>query len=301
MANSAGYESVRKARDGHAAVPRTAERPADARASRPRRPGGLLRPSQVPVPGAAGLVTGSASLDAETAPEPARPNRSNGQGTTATGGASQGTKRKGGAGNQQPAPRKSRRIADKAAEMEDLSTKATLSFDSSYTGVSMQKLGVRKNIMFDQNATLAIPEGQQRPIDGYYEFRQLVRDKYVTAVPPGGADDTANWVQDGPYQPNYDNAEITKDRSFIRFHDVPGFSTDRAIKANEWLSSYDVYFKWRVTATYGNQPVWESPEVHHHADAQYDNGQDPQGVRVNSQPAGSLQRPVDLPDRPAGP
>jgi hypothetical protein len=185
--------------------------------------------------------------------------------------------------------------------MEDLSTKATLSFDSSYAGVSRQKLAERKNIMFDQNATLAIPEGQQRPIEGYYEFRQLVRDKYVTAVPPGGADDTANWVQDGPYQPDYDNAEITKDRNFIRFHDVPGFSTDRAIKANEWLSSYDVYFKWRVTATYGNRPVWESPEVHHHADAQYDNGQNPRGVRVNRQPAGSLQRPVDLPDRPGAP
>lgn len=300
MASSAGYESVRKAGDGHAAVPRTAEQPADARAGRPRRSGRLLRPSQVPVPGAAALVTGSASPGArsggDTAPEPARPHRSNGDGTTATGETSQGTKRKGGAEDQEPTRRKSRRIAKK----EDLTTKATLSFDSSYIGVTRQKLAGRKNIMFDQDATLAIPEGQQRPVADYYEFRQLVRDKYVTAVPPGGADDSANWVQDGPYQPDYDDAEITKDPSFIRFHDVPGFSTDKAIQDNQWLSSYDVYFKWRVTAKYGTRPVWESPEVHHHVDAQYDNGQDPQGVAVNRQAAGTRQWPVDLPDRPAG-
>jgi hypothetical protein len=154
--------------------------------------------------------------------------------------------------------------------------------------------------MFDQDATLAIPRGQQHPIEGYYEFRQLVKDKYVTAVPPDSVDSTANWMPDGPYQPDYDNEEITKEHSRIQFHDVPGFSTDAAIQAGQWLSSYDVYFKWQVTAKYGNRPVWESSEVHHHADAPYDNGQDQGGVEVNHQAAGSRQWAVDLPDRPGG-
>ncbi len=61
MADNAAFEPVRR-RSDHIVVPVRANEPsADAQASRPRPAGGLLRPSQVPVPGRPTSVTGSPS------------------------------------------------------------------------------------------------------------------------------------------------------------------------------------------------------------------------------------------------
>ena len=51
MAESVGFEPVRRGSDHVAAAPRADETSAGAQASRPRSAGGLLRPSQVPLPG----------------------------------------------------------------------------------------------------------------------------------------------------------------------------------------------------------------------------------------------------------
>jgi len=61
MAESAGFEPVRRGSDHTAAAPRANEPPADVQASRPPRPAGGLRPSQLPLPGETTRRTGSPS------------------------------------------------------------------------------------------------------------------------------------------------------------------------------------------------------------------------------------------------
>ena len=65
MADSAAFEPVRRSSDHIPVAARTNEPSADAHASRPRPAGGLLRPSQIPVPGATTGLTGFPSLAGE--------------------------------------------------------------------------------------------------------------------------------------------------------------------------------------------------------------------------------------------
>jgi hypothetical protein len=157
-------------------------------------------------------------------------------------------------------------------------------------------LARKQDIKFDQRATLEIPKSAHAPraITGYYEFRQLVKDSYRFH---GDWWPTQSWafVQDGPYKPPYNNAVIDVGQRSIVFHDVPGFSTDRAVGAGSWLNEYDVYFKWQVTHKQAGT-VWESPQVHHHMDAEFEPGKEQ--VSVNHEAAGTRQWEVDLPDRP---
>lgn len=418
MANSVAFEPVQKRSGGHAAVvARTAERSADGQARRPRPAPGVLRLSQVPVPGETRQITGSASTgarfgadfsqvpvhasDAARAPAaqvgacvfsgllapgllrpsqvpvpgsatwPGRfpslapPVRQETKGrlgadfsgirvhtdgaarASATeaaracplsnhlvisGGADKGSfkpsqakgtnmglpdalkgnevrektvgkiredagpKRAGEEGKSVTRRRSERLIkqeAEKAAGHKP-EVKPALKFESKYKGTKTQELSQQQDIKFEQNATLEIPEEAHAPrdIEDYYEFRQFVKDRWCFHGEPEGR---REWEQDESYEPPYSDAVITKGKSFINFHDVPGFSTTEKVPAGSWLNSYDVYFQWKVRHVAKGDEWTSSPAVHHHMEAMYNQGNP---VNVKAEWQQGRKWTVDLPDRP---
>lgn len=187
---------------------------------------------------------------------------------------------------REPKQRRSSRLTDTA----DL-TRPTLTFTAQYTGASTQKLHSRQNITFRQYATLIKPHGARRDITHYYELYQEVRDGYQDTAGTGHAV-TTGWVTDGPYHPPYNAGQgtITRTPGQIQFGDDPGFSTTTAIAIGSWLTSYDVYFRWRVVLK-SNGNEWISPVVHHSIRCPFNAGED---VAVDSTTAGPHQWQVNL-------
>jgi hypothetical protein len=176
----------------------------------------------------------------------------------------------------------------------DPTAKLTLSFTSSYAGVTKQHQSASESIYFDQTATLTMPPGAPRGIAHYYEFRQEVRDSYSRIVETSHP--LTEWAQDGPYRPPYSNAQISQSHTAISFKDEPGFSTTRKIDVGDWLADYDVYFRWVVTAKWSGD-VWTSPEVHHRITSAHT--ADVDSAPVVHTAAGDVGWTVLLPDRPA--
>jgi hypothetical protein len=196
--------------------------------------------------------------------------------------------------NMQQVVRTSKRLKEKAGRHKR-DVQLVLDFTSQYAGAQTQQLNERQSIYFAQTATLSLPADAEAPrsIDQYYEFRQEVCDSWT--YESGEEQALGAFEQDGPYEPDYDDAQITQTTTAIRFQDEPGFSTTTRIEPGKWLVDYDVYFQWVVTAKYGNRESWTSPAVHHSMSSEYDAGQD---ADVNHAAAGTVQWTVDLPDRP---
>src|SRR5512143_464279 len=228
---------------------------------------------------------------AGTVKEHASPKRAGEEGESATTASATTRKRAGEEGEESATKRRSQR------HKHDPKKKPILEFTSRYSGVTTQKLNETQNITFDQNATLKIPPDANAPfaIDKYYEFRQYVQDTYVERDNNGlpKPPEARPYELDGVYHPPYTRGEnagvINKDKNYIRFNDVPGWSKapgksgDRRVQAGQWIDSYNLRFKWQVKGKGAEKP-WESPEVHHDMDAKYNNGED---VKVNHQAAGN--------------
>jgi hypothetical protein len=175
--------------------------------------------------------------------------------------------------------------------------KPVLTFTSSYsrTAVTTQKETPEQNMFFVQTATLAIDTDAPVDIAHYYEFRQQVKDS--DTYESGATHALGPFEQDDNYEPPYDSEQTLSVKKQIQFTDEPGFSTTAKVAANEWLTSYDVYFRWTVQALYGTRDTWTSPEVHHSLASPYNGGLD---GPVTATPAGDYEWTVNLPDRPAG-
>lgn len=165
----------------------------------------------------------------------------------------------------------------------------TLTVVTNYEGVATQKLNTRQNIGFRMVATLTRPAGAAQSVDALYDFWQEVRDGFTSeGAPPQPVG--AAFVQDGPFQPAYQDPNIVLDLSSIQFDDHPGFSTVSAVDVGDWLNTYDVHFRWQVRRRATGQ-VWTSPEVHHSVVCPYHAGGD---VAVQAVPAGARNWVVDL-------
>ncbi len=191
---------------------------------------------------------------------------------------------------QEFTPRRSSRFSEKYDNTVGLTLRFT---PSQYSGVSVQTLDEQQNIYFTQAATLVMRrDSAPHGITYYYEFRQFVTDSWT--FQSGEAQALGPFVQDGPYRPNYTNAQCVASRDFITFNDEPGFSTGSRIAAGKWLLDYEVRFQWQVTALYGGGAVWTSPEVVHRVDSPFV----ATGGPVIAVPAAVINFEVDLPDRP---
>jgi hypothetical protein len=202
--------------------------------------------------------------------------------------------------NEQPVPdaQPERPVRRRSARRRyDRTKKPVLTFSATYGmgAVRTQKENVTQNMFFDQTATLALDANAPHSIDHYYEFRQQVKDR--AAYESGEGHEEPGFVQDGPYQPPYNDkaGKAKAGQKQIQFKDEPGYSTDRKVAAGEWLTSYEVSFRWVVTAKYGDGQTWTSPEVQHSLTSPYDGGKD---AAVNVQVADGEEWEVDLPPRP---
>jgi hypothetical protein len=150
-----------------------------------------------------------------------------------------------------------------------------LSFASSYDGVASQHLDRRQQIGFKQTATLFRPDGAPQRAAYYYDFRQQVKDSYTYHIPSQTKDLEAEFVQDNGFQPPYENDTTTLTNDAIQFVDHPGFSQGSWIAPGQWLSRYEVCFRWTVTRRDpdGNGLSWTSPEVRHTVECAYNEGQ----------------------------
>jgi hypothetical protein len=175
--------------------------------------------------------------------------------------------------------------------------KPVLTFTSRYsaTAVRTQKEVSAQDMFFEQSATLSINTDAPFDIAHYYEFRQQVRDS--DTYESGATHALGSFKQDDNYEPDYDSEQTLAAHKKIEFTDEPGFSTNAKVAANEWLTSYDVYFRWKVRAKYGTRETWTSPVVHHRLVSPYNGSAD---GPVTATPAGDYEWVVNLPDRPAG-
>jgi hypothetical protein len=159
--------------------------------------------------------------------------------------------------------------------------------ESNYNGARTQKIDEVQSIAFHQVATLLTPAGGPMP-SRLYEFTQEVKDSFesVTAAgTPGSSSALGEFEKDGPFGPPYDSEMITEGANAIVFTDDPGFSTDRRIPKGDWLTKWDVYFRWKVKRlTDGKQ--WTSDIVHHSITCGYNGGAE---VKINHNAAGDLE------------
>lgn len=164
-----------------------------------------------------------------------------------------------------------RRATRGAAAIYD-ANRPTLTYAGNYQGVANQQLASRQEISFNQNATLTRPHGAPQGAAFYYGFRQEVCDGYASRPAEDHDHDVGDFEQDGPFQPDYDDENITDTGASIDFHDNPGFSGDTAIPEDHWLNWYEVRFRWTVTRADRDSGTWISPVVTHRMDAAYTDG-----------------------------
>jgi len=188
---------------------------------------------------------------------------------------------------EKPQRRMSGRLEARAANI-DLDA-PTLTVRTDDFGVATQKLNTRQNIGFHMVATLTKPAGATDAVDALYDFWQEVRDGHTSEGGPTNPVGAA-FVQDGPFQPNYQDPNITVTPNAIEFDDHPGFTTTSAIAVDDWLNTYNVHFQWRVRRRSTGQ-VWTSAPIHHSVVCPYDAGAD---VAVQSVLGGNQNWVVDL-------
>jgi hypothetical protein len=196
------------------------------------------------------------------------------------------------------APPTKRRTRSAGKPAPDLS-KPVLDFTSSYDGVRNQEFRSSQALGFTQSATLTKPANAPLAAATYYDFRQEVKDTWVSIYEvtnqfkqQTSAPSAASWKQDGPYRPTYTNAVIDNTANSIKFNDDPGFSTDREIPPNNWLQSYTVSFRWKVKLKPrhgGGGGTWTSSEITHTLTSTFDRARPDQPQPVIHQAAGAQQ------------
>ncbi|MFB7910656.1 DUF4157 domain-containing protein [Kitasatospora sp. NPDC056076] len=178
-----------------------------------------------------------------------------------------------------------------------------LEFESGYEGPATQKMDDDQSIGFSQVARLKNPPGAPQRVSTNYHFWQEVTDSNVQVVRAkdggyGEHDSARDWVQDGPYRPNYTNAVIVDAQNQIEFNDNPGFSTSARMTAGYWLQQYSVSFRWKVAPNAGtwnrNLPAWTSPVVTHSVSSQFDPEHPDEPVAITVHEGGDHTWNVDL-------
>ncbi|MFE5402596.1 DUF4157 domain-containing protein [Streptomyces sp. NPDC056580] len=202
-------------------------------------------------------------------------------------------------GDSPPPQRRNTRASQKpAADLDH----PTLTFTSSYTGPASQRLDADQEIGFNQAAVLHNPANAPQRVSSNYHFWQQVTDQNVQIIANDGGHrevpSSRDWVQDGPYRPNYTNAVITDAQDAITFTDDPGFSTSARMSSGYWLKSYSVSFRWKVARNTGrwntNLPAWTSPEVTHTVTSAFDPDNPEASVPIDARAAGNRSWLVDL-------
>ncbi len=168
-----------------------------------------------------------------------------------------------------------------------------LSFQSSYDGVASQQLDKKQKIGFQQKATLHRPPDAPRSARYYYDFRQQVKDSFTYHTPSHTQPLDPAFVQDNGFGPPYENVTTTVTDAAIEFEDHPGFSQGNCIPEGQWLSRYEVHFRWTVTRSdaEGNGASWTSPEVVHTVECTYNEGET---VQITHRAAGNFNWIVEL-------
>ncbi|WP_280664476.1 DUF4157 domain-containing protein [Kitasatospora sp. MAP12-44] len=201
-------------------------------------------------------------------------------------------------GNSPPPHRRTRSKAN-AADL-DLN-KPTLEFESDYEGPRTQRLHADQSIGFQQVARLKNPAGAPLRAATNYHFWQEVTDSYTQLVEADGLGDQTSsheWMQDGPYRPNYTNPVINNSQNSIDFPDNPGFSTTARLTSGYWLKSYSISFRWKVARNTGswnrNLPCWTSPVVTHTLTSAFDPENPEAAAPIAANAAGNHTWNVDL-------
>ncbi|MEU4119935.1 DUF4157 domain-containing protein [Kitasatospora sp. NPDC028055] len=178
-----------------------------------------------------------------------------------------------------------------------------LEFESGYEGPATQKMDDDQSIGFWQVARLKNPPGAPQRVSTNYHFWQEVTDSNVQVVRAkdgsyGEHDSARDWVQDGPYRPNYTNAVIVDAQNQIEFNDNPGFSTSARMSPGYWLQEYSVSFRWKVAPNNGtwnrNLPAWTSPVVTHSVRSEFDPEHPDEPVAITVHEGGVHTWNVDL-------
>ncbi|MFI1195301.1 DUF4157 domain-containing protein [Micromonospora sp. NPDC020750] len=178
-----------------------------------------------------------------------------------------------------------------------------LSFRSEYEGPATQRLDEKQDIGFYQVATLHAPENLPRSVTAIYDFKQQVKDSFVyyERVEDDGDFEKKEqrpsaWAQDGPYQPEYDEAPeaIAVGSNSIEFNDHPGWSGRVAMTPGSWLARYSVSFRWKIKRRDARGGTWTSPAVTHNFTSPFAPNNPVESAPVTATPAGNTAWDVTL-------